>query len=567
MLKINDNFTSTKLRRNYVRNRKGIVFIETPQIQRKHKNILHNLMQITQINFNAKKCNNKHKEIFTKHYNEYKPLIAVKNENWDQIMGWYHLRQNPVAVSLILQHKKTLETTNGDVAGALKPNPLNGSKYERTFLCSNPSPVYLKTIETENAMKIEDNFHYNIMTSLTETTKRPRAINWTAIFLNPYSVSFLTDNWDRIKTKMSDADWDELYSNASNASNAFLLIKKDWDWLIAQNKINWTKLCANLGSRDVIAFLEEKLDDIYTNLDWGVLCSNPNAIPLIEKYFELLKQKFESGLLRPKVSTPCFWSDNLIAKFNEPDVSKYDYLLDENTDGIDLFGYKDFDNNYYHNYYIIEPTILWDQLCANPNAIGLIEKYWDWLIQHNKINFELLCANPNAIGLIEMHWDWFIVKNPYLDFEILCANPNAIPLINKHWNIIKTKNICWNKLYANPNSVPFLRQICDEIPNKKIAELFKAINKIENEVEKQKEQPENKNKNEVEEQKENEIEEWTMDDIFRQKTEEELNTDIKCNCLCSIPYICVSFSNKKYYIIPLLFAILLFKWLKQFVLK
>jgi len=58
-----------------------------------------------------------------------------------------------------------------------------------------------------------------------------------------------------------------------------------------------------------------------------------------------------------------------------------------------------------------------------------------------------------------------------------------------------------------------------------------------------------------------------MDDIFRQKTEEELNTDIKCNCLCSIPYICVSFSNKKYYIIPLLFAILLFKWLKQFVLK
>jgi len=91
-------------------------------------------------------------------------------------------------------------------------------------------------------------------------------------------------------------------------------------------------------------------------------------------------------------------------------------------------------------------------LSINPNAIHLIEKYWEDCKDY--INMWGLSRNPNAISLLEKHFE-------KIDWNGLVLNPNAIELIEK--NLDKLSNNDWSYLNKNPNAVHILEKNQDRI--------------------------------------------------------------------------------------------------------
>jgi hypothetical protein len=154
-----------------------------------------------------------------------------------------------------------------------------------------------------------------------------------------------------------------------------------WDILLArdQNKMDWRYLCSNPNAIDLLENNQDKIN-------WKSLCLNPNAIDLLSAnenkiYWESLSK-----------------NPNAIDLLNKR-------IQFENTSTKEELYWLDLENN-----------IDWYSLSLNSNAIELLTNNQD------KIDWESLSANPNAIYLLknnvdEIDWYWLSVNPSIFENE------------------------------------------------------------------------------------------------------------------------------------------------------
>lgn len=126
---------------------------------------------------------------------------------------------------------------------------------------------------------------------------------------------------------------------------------------------------------------------VQPNLDLASLCSNPSAVPLIEKHWDVL-------CVSVMQDEPCRHA---------------------------LFG--------------------------NPNIISFLTTHWKEIRAKTVILWENMCYISDAVAtLIDKHWN---EARDHLEWWDFCASPHMIHLIEKHWHAIQDK-IDWWGLSANP---------------------------------------------------------------------------------------------------------------------
>ena len=239
------------------------------------------------------------------------------------------------------------------------------------------------------------------------------------------------------------------WSNLMHNANCHLIVenhKNDFIHFMQKNEIGNVgrfffekEIWENFSKQKNIVFIYEQFPDkkdlFIKNLDWEILSQNENAISILEenpkhiKWVDLLKNKNAVFLIE----------NNLTTKY--PKNFQLNLLLNlaSNSNAMHIFE-RYFDASKYKN---IKDQNIWNVLCANPNAISLLE--------HNveQINWEILSENPNAIFILEhnvnkIHWDK-LAKN---------SNPNALNLIKN--NINKLTQKAWDAICANPNAIDLI---------------------------------------------------------------------------------------------------------------
>jgi hypothetical protein len=184
-------------------------------------------------------------------------------------------------------------------------------------------------------------------------------------------------------------------------------------------------------------------------LDQRILCSNPNAIHLIEEHIEIIEQYIKQERNDRNINSNFYKNPNcihLIEKIIEKDIEKVGQKLKE----CDSTFFKEFFSQYSY-------------ICSNSNAVHLIKKILDINEDRKKIFGEDYCdyglwekifKNPNCIDLIERK----IQNEPgsVTCFD-LSENPNAIHLVDITLEEkVKKKygsDISWPDLFLNPNAV------------------------------------------------------------------------------------------------------------------
>jgi hypothetical protein len=158
--------------------------------------------------------------------------------------------------------------------------------------------------------------------------------------------------------------------------------------------ISWEGICKN-PNKSAIKFIESKMDDDLSYINWSALSSNPSAIHILEKNLDKID-----------------WEQ---LSYNENAL----HILEKNIDKIS-----------------------WFQLCANinPKAIEILKCHMD------KIDWEVLSANPNAIDLIEKNMD-------KISWTYLSMNPNAIHILEK-----PNANVSWSSFMYNDNCFDILEK-------------------------------------------------------------------------------------------------------------
>jgi len=175
------------------------------------------------------------------------------------------------------------------------------------------------------------------------------------------------------------------------------------------------------------------IPEMYSNFVEG-LCSNYECVDLIETI------------------PPSLWELNRLC-YNPRAVYLIEWLLTQ-------------ENNLLIKYET------WQSLSANPNAIHILEKYY------NKIDLESLALNPNGMPLLEKHmpihgkWVWVeLSKNSssdairFLEQHLdkadprrLSSNPNAVHILEQHLNLV-----CWKSLAGNPNAIRLIEENLDRV--------------------------------------------------------------------------------------------------------
>lgn len=185
---------------------------------------------------------------------------------------------------------------------------------------------------------------------------------------------------------------------------------------LLKENMNQLSFLLVLTNPNAIGLVEEKLNEInwkMDNIHWTFLCSNPAAIPLLEK--------------KPK-------------KIHWP-------VFSANPGAIDILE-KNLDK------------VCWDMLCtnSNPRAISLLEKNLD------KINWLILSSNPAAVPLLEKHTD-------KIHWCILSTNSNAISILEKniekiHWVSLKSNTNLFTYDYAKMKENMYSSHLAEEIVKK-----------------------------------------------------------------------------------------------------
>jgi hypothetical protein len=214
-------------------------------------------------------------------------------------------------------------------------------------------------------------------------------------------------------------------------------------------------------------FAAEMLSRHPEKIVWNEFVKNPNAIHIIDKYFDLCFQSLNKNGKQELLKHPNFV--HLIKKYQGKIVDELlfidcipDILKINKPEYFDLF--EKYLEKYPEKIEEIQNTQLscfWYQLCQNPYAIHIIEENLHKIPDYGWV---ALAKNENAIHLIEKNLDKLnymgINSNyqySYVCWENLSKNPAAISLLKK--NIHK---IYWEHLIKNPNAI----QIYEDYPEK-----------------------------------------------------------------------------------------------------
>jgi len=199
---------------------------------------------------------------------------------------------------------------------------------------------------------------------------------------------------------------------------------------VDENKLKYEYLCSNTHPY-AIYLIEKYLEQDSENvkyLCWFQLSSNPSAVYLLKKYFNLID--WRSFSLNPNREI----RDILIENQDKIEWC----LLCENSNFIDLIE-NELDKNEFIN---INPN--W--LASNSNTLHLIKKYIDHIDDWFQISI-----NPSCIEIIENNLD-------KVNFTSLSLNTNAVHLCIK--NIDKI-DLFW--FSNNPTSIKYLEKNKDKI--------------------------------------------------------------------------------------------------------
>ena len=205
-------------------------------------------------------------------------------------------------------------------------------------------------------------------------------------------------------------------------------------------------------------------------IDWAMLSTNPSskALEIIEENI-INDNNTYSGSTRKELAIQC----NRIYS----DYPSFWRLLTTNTNpkAIEII------EKYYYKLYPLEFDAeevidFWTDLCRNPNATHLIEKYphyIDWktilenpspkaveIIEKNldKIyedDFPILSGNPSAVHIFEKPEN----LNKLFDWSYLCKNlnPKAIDIIVNNWD-----KVDWFAFSQNPSAIHIILQLLQE---------------------------------------------------------------------------------------------------------
>jgi hypothetical protein len=248
---------------------------------------------------------------------------------------------------------------------------------------------------------------------------------------------------------IKDIDWFNLCSNP----NAVHIIEQFYD------KIDWDGLCLNPNS---IHLIEKELE-MHQNsrrINWSNLCLNPNAIHIIEN-----KLKECPNSKRINWSNLCSNPKAIHIIENEllsnPKSKKIDYgILSENPNSIHII--ETLNEKLLDKLWHYCPDRQYTSICKNPNAIHIIEKE---IYKKNKgkigyCELNSLCLNPNAIHLI----DKLSTSEKKRRIRILCSNPNAIHIIENELNENpNSKKIDWVSLSSNINAISLIKNYINKV--------------------------------------------------------------------------------------------------------
>lgn len=197
-------------------------------------------------------------------------------------------------------------------------------------------------------------------------------------------------------------------------------------------------------------------------IDWAMLSTNPSskALEIIEENIinECIgtTKQLDVKCSRTYSNYPAFW--RLLATNTNPKaveiIEKYYYKINPLDFGSE------------------EVIDFWSDLCRNPNAIHLIEKYPDY------IDWETILENPNAVPIIEKNLDkihnddWIILSgnqnavhifekpeylNKLYDWSYLSKNPKAMHIIVNNWD-----KVDWITFSQNPSAINMIIQLLQE---------------------------------------------------------------------------------------------------------
>jgi hypothetical protein len=225
------------------------------------------------------------------------------------------------------------------------------------------------------------------------------------------------------------------------------------DW-IDQNSLNWSVLCTNPNAIDL---LENNPD----NINWHYLSKNPNAIDLIKKKIEDEQNLNHIEYNKLPINKQINWN-----------------LLSENPNAIDLLKerikYENSLNDTEYNKLKPYQQINWNLLSENSNAINLLKERIEYenslndtkynkLKPYQQINWENLSKNPNIINLLKerIEYEKSLTPTKYnnlksyqkINWFLLSQNPNAIKILKKYPN-----DIIWNSLSANSNAINLIKK-------------------------------------------------------------------------------------------------------------
>jgi len=216
-------------------------------------------------------------------------------------------------------------------------------------------------------------------------------------------------------------------------------------------------------------FAVEMLSKHVDKIKWNEFVTNPNAIHIVDKHFDLCFQSLNLQGKRELLKHPNFVH---ILKKNQQKIVDEQLFIDCLPEIIEIKNpqYVELLEKYWRKYpekiKEVQNTPLscfWLNLCENPYAIHLIEENLDKIPDRYWVT---LATNKNAIHLLEkiidnlnLDQDNSNYKRKYAFWNSLSENPNAIPLLEKNF-----KKISWHNLWKNINAI----KIYEKYPDKDI---------------------------------------------------------------------------------------------------
>jgi hypothetical protein len=251
-------------------------------------------------------------------------------------------------------------------------------------------------------------------------------------------------------------DWSKIVRSTN--TNAIYFIEKHIELLKCDYLLEY--LSRNPFAAEMLSRHSEKIV-------WNDFVKNPNAVHVIDKYFDLCFQSLNKNGKQELLKHPNFV--HLIKKYQQKIVDELlfidcipDILKIKKPEYFDLF--EKYLEKYPEKIETIQLYDFWRELCENPYAIHIIEENLHKIPDYG---WSALAKNENAIHLIEKNLDKlnYIGLNSnyqrsYVCWERLSENPAAISFLKK--NIDKIR---WEHLTKNPNAIQIYEDYPEQMRN------------------------------------------------------------------------------------------------------